>query len=173
MVAPFLTFFSEGLSCKTSINPFPHNDTFWRFWERSLFKTLLKCFQFGPGKIFVVWVLIEWCFTPLLTVFQSYNGDSSHYSCLSWVSPVLGWALKCLAQGHSHEKTQRIQCGSNPGPLDYESNTLPLSHVGPLLSSGNGLKGQGLKLALANSQNASEIQKLLVQSASLSQFFAS
>ena len=22
---------------------------------------------------------------------------------LSWVSPVLGWALKCLAQGHSHE----------------------------------------------------------------------
>ena len=49
---------------------------------------------------------------------------------LSWVSPVLGWALKCLAQWHSHEKTQRIQCGSNPGPLDYESNTLPLSHVG-------------------------------------------
>ena len=51
---------------------------------------------------------------------------------LSWVSPVLGWALKCLAQGHSHEKTQRIQCGSNPGPPDYESNTLPLSHAGPL-----------------------------------------
>ena len=50
---------------------------------------------------------------------------------LSWVSPVLGQALKCLAKGHSHEKTQRIQWGSNPGPLDYESNTLPLSHVGP------------------------------------------
>ena len=50
---------------------------------------------------------------------------------LSWVSPVLGWALKCLAQGHSHEKTPRIQCSSNPGPLDYESNTLPLSHSGP------------------------------------------
>ena len=75
--------------------------------------------------------LIEWCFTPLLTVFQSYHGDSSHYSCLSWVSPVLGWALKCLAQGHSHEKTRRIQCGSNLRPLDNESNTLPLSHVGP------------------------------------------
>ena len=53
----------------------------------------------------------------------------------SWVSPVLGWALKCLAQGHSHEKTQRIQCGSNPGPRDYESNTLPLSHVGPVFKS--------------------------------------
>ena len=25
--------------------------------------------------------LIEWCFTPLLTIFQSYHGDSSHYSC--------------------------------------------------------------------------------------------
>ena len=39
------------------------------------------------------------------------------------VSPVLGCALKCLTQGHSHERTQRIQCGSNPGPLEYESNT--------------------------------------------------
>ena len=35
--------------------------------------------------------VIEWCFTPLSRVFQSYHGDSSHYSCLSWVSPVLGW----------------------------------------------------------------------------------
>ena len=52
----------------------------------------------------------------------------------SWVSPVPGWALKCLAQGHSYEKTQRIQCGSNPGPLDYESkNTLPPSHAGRFL----------------------------------------
>ena len=37
-------------------------------------------------------------------LFQSYQGDISHYSCLSCVSPVQGWALKCLAQGHSHEK---------------------------------------------------------------------
>ena len=69
---------------------------------------------------------------PLSTVFQSYYGDSLHYSCLSPVSQVLGWALKCLAQGHSHEKTQRIQCGSNPGSLDYKSNTFPLGHSGPL-----------------------------------------
>ena len=77
--------------------------------------------------------LIEWCFTLLSTLFQSYHSDSSHYSFLSWVSPVLGWALKSLAQGHSHEKNQRIQCGSNPGTLNYESNTLPLSHAGPYL----------------------------------------
>ena len=57
---------------------------------------------------------------------------------LSWVSPVLGWALKCLVQELSHEKTQRIQCSSNPGPLDYESNTLPLSHVGPTHMFSNG-----------------------------------
>ena len=30
----------------------------------------------------------------------------------------------------SPEKTQRILGGSNPGPLDYKSNTLPLSHTG-------------------------------------------
>ena len=49
---------------------------------------------------------------------------------LGFTSTRLG-ALKCLAQGHSHEKTQRVQCGSNPEPLEYVSNTLPLSHVGP------------------------------------------
>ena len=38
-------------------------------------------------------------------------------------------ALKYLAQGYSHVKTQMIQCSSNPGPLDNESNTLPLSNV--------------------------------------------
>ena len=52
---------------------------------------------------------------------------------LSWDSPVLGWALKCLVQGHSHERTQKIQCGSNPELLDYESNTLPLSRAGPYI----------------------------------------
>ena len=78
--------------------------------------------------------MIEWCFTPLSTVFQLYHGNCSRYSCLSWVSPVLSCGSECLALGHSHEKTQRIQCGSNPGPLDYESNTLPLSHAGPLKS---------------------------------------
>ena len=36
-------------------------------------------------------------------------------------------ALKCLAHGHSHEKTQTIQCGSNPGPLKNDSNALPLN----------------------------------------------
>ena len=51
--------------------------------------------------------MTEWCFTPLSTVFQSYQGDSSHYSCLSLVSPVLGWALKCLAQGHFRENNQK------------------------------------------------------------------
>ena len=31
---------------------------------------------------------MEWCFTPLSTVFQSYNGNSSHFSCLSWVTTL-------------------------------------------------------------------------------------
>ena len=38
--------------------------------------------------------MIEFCFTPLSTVFQSYHGDSSHYSRLLWVSPVLYWGFE-------------------------------------------------------------------------------
>ena len=75
--------------------------------------------------------LNEWCFTPLSTVFESYHGDSSHYSCLSWVSPVLVWGSEVSYPRALPRKTRWIRCGSNPGPLDYESNTLPLSHAGP------------------------------------------
>ena len=80
---------------------------------------------------------IKWCFTPLLTLFQSYHGDSSHYSSLSWVSPVLGWGSEVSCPRTLPRKTQMIRCGSNPGPVDYESNTLPLSHAGPLCYIGN------------------------------------
>ena len=38
--------------------------------------------------------LVEWCFKPFSTVFQSYHGHSSHYSYLSWVSSVLGWGFE-------------------------------------------------------------------------------
>ena len=54
---------------------------------------------------------------------QSYHGDSSHHSCLSCVSPVLGRGSEVSCQRTFHEKTQRIHNGSNPGSLDYESNT--------------------------------------------------
>ena len=57
--------------------------------------------------------LIDWSFTPLLTVFQSYHGDSSHYSCLSWVSPVLGWGSEVSCPRRLPRKTQRIRCGSS------------------------------------------------------------
>ena len=54
--------------------------------------------------LFSLKISVEWCFTPLLTVFRSYHGYRSHYSCLTWVSPVLCWALKCLAQRHPPQK---------------------------------------------------------------------
>ena len=73
------------------------------------------------GRWFDVW-LAEWCFTPLSTVFQSYHGDYSHYSCLSWVSPVLGSGPEVSYPRTLPRKTQRIQCSSKPGPLDSESN---------------------------------------------------
>ena len=80
--------------------------------------------------------LVKWCFTPLSTVYQSYHGDSSHYSCLSWVLPVLGWDSEVSGpRTLPQKKPQKIQCGSTLGPLDYESNTSPLSYVGPHIST--------------------------------------
>ena len=49
------------------------------------------------ASLFALW-LIEWCFMQLSTMFQSYHGENSHYSCLSWVLPVPDWGSKvsCL-----------------------------------------------------------------------------
>ena len=47
----------------------------------------------------------------------------------SWVLPVLGWAVKCIAQGHFRKK-KMITCGSSLRPPGYESHILPLSHAG-------------------------------------------
>ena len=64
----------------------------------------------------------------LSTVFQSYHCNSSNYSCLSWVSPILAWGSEVSCPRTLPRKIQRIQCGSNPEPLNYKSNTLPLSY---------------------------------------------
>ena len=54
-----------------------------------------------------------------LTLFMSFLG---------FTSTRLGSEVSC--QKTLLRKTQRIQCGSNLVPLDYESNTSPLSHAG-------------------------------------------
>ena len=75
--------------------------------------------------------MIEWCFTPLLTVFQSYHGDSSNYSCISWVSPGLGWGSEVSCPRTLPRKNPEDPVRLERRPLDYESKTLPLSHAGP------------------------------------------
>ena len=99
--------------------------TIWLIFE--LFENSSR-HKLWPSFMTIGW-LIDW-----MVFYATFNSISvisrrQFTFMLSWVSPVLGSALKYLAQGHSHEN-QRIQWGSNPGPLDYESNTLPLSHVG-------------------------------------------
>ena len=53
--------------------------------------------------------LIEWCFAPLSTVLQSYQGDSSQYSCLSWVSSVLGWGSRVSFQRILHRQMSPVR----------------------------------------------------------------
>ena len=79
--------------------------------------------------------MIEWRFMPLSTVFHLYHADSSHFSCLSWVSPGLGWRSEVFLlkdTSTKKKKKKRIQFSSNPRPLDYESTTPPLSQSGLL-----------------------------------------
>ena len=72
---------------------------------------------------------------------------------LSWVSPVLGWALKCLAQGHFHEKNPEDPVRLEPRtPGLRVKHFIPLSHVGPCMPLDNYLmnkkysKAQGLPI---------------------------
>ena len=89
----------------------------------------------GSSPFFFLMRLIDWM--VFYAAFNSISIKSRRQLTLfmlSWVSPVLGWALKCLAQGHSHEKTQRIQCGSNPGLLlmrHSSPKSLERSHMYP------------------------------------------
>ena len=54
-----------------------------------------------------------------LTLFMSF-----------WVSLVLGWGSEVSCPRTLPRRGS--MCGSYPGPLYFESNTLPLSHAGPL-----------------------------------------
>ena len=96
--------------------------------------TLLHCVLdgFSFKSFFCVFDrLIEWCFKPLSTVFQSYHGDSLHYSALPWVSPVLSWGSEVSCPRTLPRKKPR-ELRLELKILDYESNTLQLSHAGPL-----------------------------------------
>ena len=64
--------------------------------------------------------LIDW-----IVCYAAFNSISvsSHYSCLSQVSPVLGWALKRLAQGHSHKKPRGSSAVRTQDPW-FTSQTL-------------------------------------------------
>ena len=48
---------------------------------------------------------------------------TAHYSFLSWISSVLGLGFEMSWPRTLPGKTQRILCGSNPGSLDFKSNT--------------------------------------------------
>ena len=69
---------------------------------------------------------------PLSALFQSNHRDSLHYSCLSWVSPVLGGCSEMSYRGHAHEKPRAPSAARTQG---YESNTLGLSNEGPSIDS--------------------------------------
>ena len=92
---------------------------------RSLGQILEKPCVHSRGHIFSPFIMklgqiIKWCYTPLLIVFQSYDGNSS---CLSWVSPVLGWGSEVSCPRTLPWKTKKIQGSLNAGPLYHTMMT--------------------------------------------------
>ena len=54
----------------------------------------------------------------------SHHGDSSHNSCLSWVSPVLGWG-----SGVSYPKTLQRKNPEDPVGLEPRTPELQVKHL--------------------------------------------
>ena len=54
--------------------------------------------------------------------FSYITGTSHNIHVFSRFQQYKAGPLNCLYQGHSNEKSRRIQCGSNPGHLGYIKN---------------------------------------------------
>ena len=66
---------------------FNFSQCFLPFWRICChFHQILNC-HLQTLSVWIDWMV----FYAALTVFQSYRSDSSRNTCLSWVSPVLGW----------------------------------------------------------------------------------
>ena len=83
-----------------------------------------------PSFLITVNLLIVNSLNAAFNSYQSYHSNSSHYPCLSWVSPVLDWDSvvswpRTVPPPPPQQQQQRIRCGSSSGPLDYESNAEP------------------------------------------------
>ena len=76
--------------------------------------------------------LVDWCFTPLSTVFQSYHGENSHYSSLSWVSPVLGWGSEMSCPRTLPRKKPENPVRLEPRTPRLRVKHLRMTHAGPL-----------------------------------------
>ena len=75
------------------------------------------------------------CLDSAVRRFQLYFSHNTATAHINHVFPRFhkykAWALKCLARGHTHQKSKGSRGGSNPGDVDYESNTTPLILPGP------------------------------------------
>ena len=78
------------------------------------------------------WMVFYAAFNSISVI--SWRQFSLFMYFLGFTSTRLGSEVSCPRT--LPRKAQRIRCGSNPRPLDYESNTLPLSHVGWLVVLG-------------------------------------
>ena len=136
ILTKFHSYQTENVACR-AYTRFLEDLTVWLSFDPtwSIFK-LVK--DFIEANILTTWVL-DWM-VGWMVFYAAFNNISVisgwqftlFMSFLGFTSIRLGlWSV--LPKDTPTKKTQRIQCSSNPGLLDYESNTLPLSHAGPCI----------------------------------------
>ena len=96
--------------------------------KKTRFPRLTRFFSFSPLQRCMVRVtndnfaIGDWCFTPLLTVLQSYNGDIHIIHVFSGFHQYYAGVLKCLAQWHP------TKISEDPVRLEPRSPRLQVKH---------------------------------------------
>ena len=86
----------------------------------------------GPNSVCLSTLSVNGVFYAPFNSISVISPNSSYYSCISYVSPLLGWGSEVSCPKTLPLKTHMIQYCLYSAPLDYELNTSPFSHAGPL-----------------------------------------
>ena len=104
----------------------------WKWgWKRR--KCWLPAFSAFPIIFSKGWLINWMVFYAAFNSISVISRRQLTLFMLSWVSPVLGWALKCFVQGHSHENSRGSSAARTQDPLFSKAFTSLFSWTGGIV----------------------------------------